>query len=470
MAIPQNQLHVSEEAIELSDLPKSSSAVPLVPIVSYHSTNDHEDIEPIAQYALPPVDGGKQAWIFLAAATMIEILVWGIPFAIGVLLAFWTSTLFPDQSSSTLTLAATLQTGLLYMNSAVIGPLLTAVPRWQKTFQVIGILAASVALIASAFASKPWHILVTIGLLYPLAGAAYFPCGTLLFEWFHARRGLASGVMYAGDSQKLTCLPGGFIFPFIMSGLLQHLGYKKAMIITGSVFGVVGTICLCFIRRRVPIASRYQPDSERRRENTPDWSFLKSFLLIISLATILLTSLGNFIPSLWIPTYANDLHLSHPNGANLLSILNAASVPGNALMGLLSDRLPMRIVILISCLFSGLSVAFLWGFGTSKGMLVAFCVVFGMFGPSFCAVWSKMNAAIAKDNTFQFGMIFSFFMFTRGVGNFSSGPISEALLKYDALHGTIGGYGFNNYGVLLLFSSLMILSGTVTGALFVEKR
>ncbi|WVQ75326.1 hypothetical protein IAR50_004943 [Cryptococcus sp. DSM 104548] len=465
MAVPQQQPHVSIEAIQLSGLSESPSAIPLVPVVSPRSTNDHEHIEPVAQYALPPVDGGRQAWIFLAAATMIEILVWGIPFAIGVLLAFWTSTLFPDESSSTLTLAATLQTGLLYMNSAVIGPLLTAVPRWQKTLQVMGILAASVALIASAFASKPWHILVTIGLLYPLAGASYFPCGTLLFEWFHARRGLASGVMYAGTGT------GGFIFPFIMSGLLHHLGYKKAMIIMGSVFGVVGILCLCFIRRRVPIASRFHPDSERRRrENAPDWSFLKSTQLIVSISTILLTSLGNFIPSLWIPTYANDLHLSKPNGAGLLSILNAASVPGNAVMGVLSDHLPMRIVILISCLVSSLSVAFLWGFGTSKGMLVAFCIVFGMFGPSFCAIWSKMNAAIAKDNTFQFAMIFSFFMFTRGVGNFSSGPISEALLKYDSLKGAVGGYGFHNYGVLLLFSSLMILSGTLSGALFVEKR
>ncbi|ODN91369.1 hypothetical protein L198_05881 [Cryptococcus wingfieldii CBS 7118] len=169
MATPQHQPHVSEEAIELSDLRKSSSAIPLVPIVSYHCTNDHKDIEPIAQYVLPPVDGGKKESIFLVAATMIAVLVWGILFAVGVLLAFWTSTLFPNQSSSTLTLVAKLQTGLLYMNSAVIGPFLTAVPRWQRTFQVMGILAASVALMASAFSSKPWHILVTIGLLYPLA-------------------------------------------------------------------------------------------------------------------------------------------------------------------------------------------------------------------------------------------------------------------------------------------------------------
>lgn len=34
--------------------------------------------------SLPPVDGGKQAWLFLAACFAVEMLVWGFPFAFGV--------------------------------------------------------------------------------------------------------------------------------------------------------------------------------------------------------------------------------------------------------------------------------------------------------------------------------------------------------------------------------------------------
>lgn len=30
------------------------------------------------EFSLPPVDGGKDAWLFLAAAFMIELLVWGM--------------------------------------------------------------------------------------------------------------------------------------------------------------------------------------------------------------------------------------------------------------------------------------------------------------------------------------------------------------------------------------------------------
>ena len=72
--------------------------------------------------ALPPVDGGRQAWSFLVAATTMEMLIWGLPFAVGVLHEYWLSTLFQGQGEGTITLAATLQTGLLYMSTAAFGP------------------------------------------------------------------------------------------------------------------------------------------------------------------------------------------------------------------------------------------------------------------------------------------------------------------------------------------------------------
>lgn len=42
-------------------------------------------------------------------------------------------------------------------------------------------------------------------------------------------------------------------------------------------------------------------------------------------------------------------------------------------------------------------------------------------------------------------MIFSIFAFTRGIGNITSGPISEALLNYNTMQGATGAYGLNNY-------------------------
>lgn len=58
----------------------------------------------------------------------------------------------------------------------------------------------------------------------------------------------------------------------------------------------------------------------------------------------------------------------------------AASVPGLLLMGYLTDKLPLRIIITLCCLGSALACLLLWGFATSVGMLVAFAIAFGFLG------------------------------------------------------------------------------------------
>lgn len=121
-------------SIELQSVTTYSSEIgPSVPATpgtltldgqSISSTPDRQDspvYEENVSAVLPPIDGGRQAWTFLLASTIIETTVWGLPYTIGVLHEFWSSQMFPDDES-TLTLAATLQTGLMFMSTAVLGP------------------------------------------------------------------------------------------------------------------------------------------------------------------------------------------------------------------------------------------------------------------------------------------------------------------------------------------------------------
>lgn len=58
----------------------------------------------------------------------------------------------------------------------------------------------------------------------------------------------------------------------------------------------------------------------------------------------------------------------------------ASSVPGLLLLGWLSDRWPLRIVISLSSFGSALACLFIWGFATNVGALAAFVIVFGALG------------------------------------------------------------------------------------------
>ena len=100
--------------------------------------------------------------------------------------------------------------------------------------------------------------------------------------------------MYAGTGA------GGSVFPFIVSGLLGAFGYKITMISLGVAFSIIGGIALLAIKRRIPLA-RNDQTNERRRSQL-DWSFMGQKLMLAGTMTILLTSLGNFVPSLWLPS------------------------------------------------------------------------------------------------------------------------------------------------------------------------
>lgn len=138
-----------------------------------------------------------------------------------------------------------------------------------------------------------------------ISAACYVPCCLLMFEWFSARRGLASGVMYAGTGA------GGTIFPFVMTGLLNRFGYKTAMICMGIGFLFVGSLALWPIRRRVPLPTARKngldgagagAEHSRPHRRQIDWSFAKKKTMVAGVMTIMLTSCGNFIPSVWLPS------------------------------------------------------------------------------------------------------------------------------------------------------------------------
>lgn len=102
-----------------NDTPREKESGRSSPELFNLSTTDGTDAEAAAQ-ALAPPDYGYGAWSFLIAGTVVEMLVWGLPWSVGVLHEYWAREMFPGEES-TLTLAATLQTGLMYMTAAI-GP------------------------------------------------------------------------------------------------------------------------------------------------------------------------------------------------------------------------------------------------------------------------------------------------------------------------------------------------------------
>lgn len=102
--------------------------------------------------------------------------------------------------------------------------------------------------------------------------------------------------MYAGTGV------GGTIFPLIISGLIAKIGYKPALISLGVAYGVLLSLALIPIKRRIPIPRRRVVGAnEAIRRPRANADFLKHRLVWIGCGITTVASLGNFIPSLWLP-------------------------------------------------------------------------------------------------------------------------------------------------------------------------
>lgn len=113
----------------------------------------------------------------------------------------------------------------------------------------------------------------------------------MIYEWFYEYRGRATGMMFAGTGV------GGTVFPILLDGLLKRFGYKATMISLGIGFFAINAASLVFIRRRIPLA----PAVSHRRPKIA-WSHLRSWVFACGFTTLLLSSMGNFTPTLWIPS------------------------------------------------------------------------------------------------------------------------------------------------------------------------
>lgn len=68
--------------LETSDSPFTSTDQTDIELESINALRHQENDAAESGFSLPPVDGGKDAWLFLLSAFVLEVLVWGIFFSV----------------------------------------------------------------------------------------------------------------------------------------------------------------------------------------------------------------------------------------------------------------------------------------------------------------------------------------------------------------------------------------------------
>ena len=176
------------------------------------ANEEHEEQENV-----PPADGGKGAWLFLAGCFVFEALVWGelspfshsqisltslnegFPFAFGVFESYYSTNPPLAEHASGIAVIGTSATGCMYFFAPFTLHALEHWPSMRKRSSVLGLVVSVSALVAASFATQVWHLVLSQGVMYAVGGTMlYAPTTFYLEDWFVKKRGLAYGVMWSG--------------------------------------------------------------------------------------------------------------------------------------------------------------------------------------------------------------------------------------------------------------------------------
>ncbi|KAF5337663.1 hypothetical protein D9758_013025 [Tetrapyrgos nigripes] len=373
-----------------------------------------------------------------------SFLLWGLP----KLLHFCR---VPNESRSLLALVGSLSNGILYLSSPILLPVMNTFPQMKTRVMILGYVICVAGLIGAAYARTAGELIVTQGVLYAVGGSLlYFPMMSYMFEWFHVKLGLANGILFSGASA------GGVIAPFVIEAILDRWGRKVTLLSLAITLIIFIVPCFPFLRPRLPVKN---VDHRRSWSNSGYFRFLyiRTFWILIS-ATVF-QSLGNFIPFLFLPSFASELGLSTTSGTLAVSLVNGASAPGMIFLGWLSDKYDLRIAMVISSLGSSLSVFLLWGMSGTLAVYIIFACVYGFLGPGWGALFPRFVSATIDHDPERSSSLLAIFLAVRGTGNILAAPLSGGLIRDWALTGRTGlGYGVGGYGPLIIFTGATLLA------------
>ncbi|KAJ7088369.1 MFS general substrate transporter [Mycena belliarum] len=422
---------------------------------SNHGSNDTGASGPINESALPPTDTGLGAWSFLAAAFVVEAVVWGFPNAYGVFLNSYLQDpryALQQHAASLLPLIGTLSTGIIYCSGVVVNPITARYPQHRRKSMWLGATMACTALLGASYATQIFQLVLLQGVVYAIGGSLlYLPCISYMSEWFVARRGMANGILFAGSST------GGILIPLGLPPLISNYGAPKTLRILSIAIAVVLFPVLPFVKGRLPeTRGRVHGPAPRGAPGSSDWLRHKSFWVILAVNT--LQGFAYFVPIVYLPTFASELHISSLTSAVTLSLLNAASVFGRLLMGYLSDKFNPWSLALSVLFTSSMTTFVFWGVlsHTFAGLL-AFSIVYGSVASGWTSLWTGFVRPFARDDPALSTALFGYMLFSRGLGNIVSTPISASLYArpHNAMSGVADRTGFDvgdgRFGKMIIY-------------------
>jgi MFS family permease len=330
-----------------------------------------------------------------------------------------------------------------FLVSALVSPVLGRLMDKYGPRLVIegGVLITTAGLLSATLIATPWQLYATLGLLVGIGANSmtYSVHSQFLPNWFVRRRALAIGIAFSGVG-----VGSMVILPWLQSVIL-HDGWRSACWMLGVVTLVVLLPINLIVAKR-PQDLGLLPDGERheiggaakkRPSNivdaqwaATDWTLKRAARTARFWWLVVSYFCGGYI---W---YAVQVHqtkylveIGFPpmEAAWSLGVVALAGIPGQIVLGAMSDKMGREIVWSLSC--AGFAICYvallLLAAAPSQPLLYVMVLSQGLLGYAFTAMMGPIVAEIFEGQ--QFGTIFSLLMASL-IGGGAVGPFVTGLL------------------------------------------
>jgi MFS family permease len=304
-----------------------------------------------------------------------------------------------------------------------------------------GVLITAAGLIGATWIAAPWQLYATLGLLVGIGAncISYSVHSQFLPNWFVARRALAIGIAFSGVG-----VGGMLILPWLQA-LILHDGWRTAC----GTLGVITLVVLLPINLLVakspqqlgllPDGERHTPagGAKKRPSNVvdADWAAIEWTVPRAVRTPRFWWLVVGFFCGGWIwyavqvhqTKYLVEIGFDPMLAAWSLGIVAMAGIPGQIVLGALSDRIGREVVWTLSC--TGFAICYatllLLAATPSQPLLWLMVLSQGLLGYAFTAMMGPIVAEIFEGP--RFGSIFSLVMVAL-IGGGAAGPFVTGLL------------------------------------------
>ncbi len=352
-----------------------------------------------------------------------------------------------------------------FLVSAIMSPLLGRIMdrSGPRIVMEIGVVLMAGGLLLAPLTTQPWHLYLSIGVMVGGGSVCLGYSGQSLFlpNWFIRKRGLATGIAFAGVGiGSVTMLP-------VVQWVIETAGWRTACVAMGLlVLVVLGPINLMLRKRPEDIGLLPDGDGAHGSHHRPvsnvvdpawvaiDWTLARA----IRTARFWWIAAGFFCGLYaWYAVqvhqtrYLLDIGFSRNVAAWALGLVSLVGVPGQIYFGHLSDRIGREWVWCISGIGFAICYTALILMAQTPSLALVFVMVLaqGLLGYACTSIMGAVVLEIFQGR--HYGSIFGTLMLAALAGG-ASGPL---------VTGVLHDY-FGNYTAAFAIGIVMSLLGGLT--------